>query len=496
MKGKIFKIKNMDDELVLPITTTEAVYSEDGKTLNDEINDINSSLDNMEDEVDDINSSLDNKASKLNNINFVNVVEYGLNNNGEDCTLILKELLNKYDKLYFPNGTYCISNVIEIKNKVVIGESNTIIKTIDQKDASEWTLLFSGKNIVENIKFLQDHNNSLLSLKNCTNNIFRNCSFTVNNKFTNGYVDLYTNNNNITFDNCYFKCESTTVGGIWVREVESSKKTEFIYFKNCVIEHSSQDECLAIFNWNGKVENVFISNCVFTELSTSIAPHFISLDTHNIFMNNCNITRNYSNGNSVIKSEVGKAIVSNTHIKANSFCDNGIINGYMILDNCIIENSVRCMLCIRSNPIIKNSKIIVDSLQQTRNIELINTTITQTNNDKPSEGMFMCPVKLRGVIFDGVYANFLVRSYSADDSGLIIIENCKTLRNCSINFIVKGEYNSTCKIAITNSTLTGQLENLENSSGYVINNIFNYSTINSYDGIKNLNNILSTKSEE
>ena len=40
MKGKIFKIKNTEDELVLPITTTEAVYSEDGKTLNDELDNI------------------------------------------------------------------------------------------------------------------------------------------------------------------------------------------------------------------------------------------------------------------------------------------------------------------------------------------------------------------------------------------------------------------------------------------------------------------------
>ena len=45
MKGKIFKIKNMEDELVLPVTTTEAVYMEDGTTiLNDEIENINSSL--------------------------------------------------------------------------------------------------------------------------------------------------------------------------------------------------------------------------------------------------------------------------------------------------------------------------------------------------------------------------------------------------------------------------------------------------------------------
>ena len=47
MKEKISKIKNTKGELALPVTTTEAVYSEDGKTLNDEIKNINSSLDNM-----------------------------------------------------------------------------------------------------------------------------------------------------------------------------------------------------------------------------------------------------------------------------------------------------------------------------------------------------------------------------------------------------------------------------------------------------------------
>lgn len=44
MKGKIFEIKSMDDELILPVTTAEAVYMEDGKTLNDEIKNIKSSL--------------------------------------------------------------------------------------------------------------------------------------------------------------------------------------------------------------------------------------------------------------------------------------------------------------------------------------------------------------------------------------------------------------------------------------------------------------------
>ena len=41
MKGKIFKIKNMEDELVLPVTTTEAIYMEDGTTkLSDEMKDV------------------------------------------------------------------------------------------------------------------------------------------------------------------------------------------------------------------------------------------------------------------------------------------------------------------------------------------------------------------------------------------------------------------------------------------------------------------------
>ena len=45
MEGKISKMKNMEDELLFPITTVEAVYMEDKETiLNDEIKNINSSL--------------------------------------------------------------------------------------------------------------------------------------------------------------------------------------------------------------------------------------------------------------------------------------------------------------------------------------------------------------------------------------------------------------------------------------------------------------------
>ena len=78
MKGKISKIKNTKGELALPITTVEAIYMEDGKTLNDEIENINSSLDNIEDEkatrqeVDVERKRIDNISSSLDTIHSHN----------------------------------------------------------------------------------------------------------------------------------------------------------------------------------------------------------------------------------------------------------------------------------------------------------------------------------------------------------------------------------------------------------------------------------------
>ena len=109
MKGKIFKIKNMEDELVLPVTTAEAVYMEDGETiLNDEIKNINSSLDTLGSEVDNINSSLDNKVNDVVALldNKANKDEIGkptqeqvnkwLDNNPQATTTVLNKSISEY----------------------------------------------------------------------------------------------------------------------------------------------------------------------------------------------------------------------------------------------------------------------------------------------------------------------------------------------------------------------------------------------------------------
>lgn len=83
MKGKISKIKNAEDELVLPVTTVEAIYMEDGKTkLSDEMKDVlkyeefdneditaeipsvKEEINGIKKDISEINSSLEDKASK------------------------------------------------------------------------------------------------------------------------------------------------------------------------------------------------------------------------------------------------------------------------------------------------------------------------------------------------------------------------------------------------------------------------------------------------
>ena len=70
MIGKISTLHNTKGEVAFPITTANAVYMDDGSTkLNDKIEDIETSLDNLESEVNElkegnINIDLTNYATK------------------------------------------------------------------------------------------------------------------------------------------------------------------------------------------------------------------------------------------------------------------------------------------------------------------------------------------------------------------------------------------------------------------------------------------------
>lgn len=114
MKGKISKIKNTKGELALPITTTEAVYSEDGKTLNDEIDDINSSLDNKMSYFDDIEHMI---LSDVKEGSFCITKGFHYANDGGGAKY---RISNKIDSLYEMSYDFGvdkpIGTVIELNN--------------------------------------------------------------------------------------------------------------------------------------------------------------------------------------------------------------------------------------------------------------------------------------------------------------------------------------------------------------------------------------------
>lgn len=150
MKGKIFKIKNMEDELVLPITTTEAVYSEDGKTLNDEINDINSSLETLEDEkatkqevdverkrIDNINSSLDNIESKKLDKNGI----ISMTNMGQD----VKEAMTGGSVAVVGKNAVLTENIVD--NQITVDKLNdTLLSKIADYITYNLTFKIGGIN--------------------------------------------------------------------------------------------------------------------------------------------------------------------------------------------------------------------------------------------------------------------------------------------------------------------------------------------------------------
>ena len=119
MKGKISKIKNTKGELALPVTTAEAVYLEDGKTLNDEINDINSSLDNITQDTSVVITVGNNGDYKTINeaIAYLSRKKLKYNNSGFKAEILLKSGFTISEQIFVKNidlGFITISSEDEV----------------------------------------------------------------------------------------------------------------------------------------------------------------------------------------------------------------------------------------------------------------------------------------------------------------------------------------------------------------------------------------------
>ena len=135
MKGKISKIKNTKGELALPVTTVEAIYMEDGKTLNDELDNIENEkatrqeVDVERKRIDNINSSLDNKASKSEIFSMANM--------GQD----IKEAMTGGSVAIVGENTVLPINVV--KKSLTADETDFL--TVESKNLYNYKRVLSNK---------------------------------------------------------------------------------------------------------------------------------------------------------------------------------------------------------------------------------------------------------------------------------------------------------------------------------------------------------------
>lgn len=400
---------------------------------------------------------------------FVNIKQMGAKGDGntDDKEIITKVLANNNIKeVYFPEGIYIVKDLININRPIKIrGENaeNTIIKAKDflsyVPGSSIWIILLTNSGaIFENIQLQQnitdtENKGMLLGFKNARDVVFKNC-FIYQNEQDFGYVDLNTNNQNITFENCKFKNTIKTksikgTGCVMVREGEENKTTNNIYFNNCKFNHESADESIGVWDWFGTVKNVYFNNCTFDDANgTSFSQHFMTLNLKDksVFLNNCVINRSGENAFSIIKGGYGSTI-NNCIFNLSVFkLENGFMVGSHNLNNCTIKNTASNLLRFNQTtdtdtPEAKGSFIVnncsISGFLGFNNGKIINSYIsveTAGTNNAVVDGN----IELRDCEFNYVTSNSLIND--SDENKTIKIINC-TIKGIlkSSNFITLGE---------------------------------------------------------
>lgn len=273
---------------------------------------------------------------------------------------------------------------------------------------------------------------------------------------------------------------------MWVRESTENYTTKNIKFLNCSFNQiQSKDEIIAIWDWNGNVENVLLDNCILDSVNLATCPHFVRLDgSKNIIIMNTifNITSINAATSSVIKTEKDKIpYIYNSKIITSNRCANGVFLGNFKVYNteCIctsdLQEEEKKSFYIHSGDIIKffncyfegnginiDNVIIYDSIIDCRNGPLrLDTLQVEVYNTKIQN------IKL---LDDGI-----INQIVSDNLNSFIIDNC--------SFYLSNDNTVTPRyflfhtgehidyLMIKDSYLLGGLYQLTVNKGIICNNI-------------------------
>lgn len=367
-----------------------------------------------------------------------------------------------------------------------------IIMKINSSDTIGSAFLIKGNDI--DIDGISIENQSeaknryfLISFKKCKNVNFNKCYISdevqrdtnLSNMVT-GFIDISEQNNNLKLINSVLINKNSISGGIFIRESTKGAITKNITIKDCIIHHSCCDESLAIWGFNGKVENILIENnlfieekrkqnggiAIFTLHQSGSSDNIIFANNEIIIEDECEFIyiflQRFSENAGITK------ILNNTiNIKLNSKMKSsyGLFNAFdsfndVIKDNIILlqngTNQTDKCLIFRNCKNVINNKIIGKELNNTNVIISQDSYLSNNNID------MSCPIAFYGTKIP-LLENNIITAPSAINNYLFSSVYDGT---DNFNFIIRGNYidlNTEAKLNI----------NCNNKSNlFIINNYF------------------------
>lgn len=336
--GKIVSLKDLENRAVFPQTSSEAVYMDDGKTLEELTNE--GVFFGEDSDVVQLNKPeiIDKVNSKLEKIT-INIKEFGAKGDGiTDDTQAIQNAINKVKEngtLFIPDGVYMI--------KGAKTDNNTYSDDIAKNDVlglklhSCMNVVFESKNAI--LKMLPNNAStcSIINIQNCENI-----------KIIGGVID--GNKDNQTLHE--YSTPSGQIGGYWNDQWRSGC---FIYGtnKNIVFEgidfiNHVGDGIMGHTFDNDKLPcNITVNNCLFDKCGRT-GVHVGG--GKNYIVKNSKFTN-------ILKTNTNVSQISNIGVDIEA---NWIYLEQVLVDNCVfdnVENGILANYC-KKNIIVSNCNFI------------------------------------------------------------------------------------------------------------------------------------------
>lgn len=286
----------------------------------------------------------------LGTLGFVMPEMYGAAGNGltDDTEAITDAIASGYPVLL--TQKYLITERVTIT--VPLFGYGEIIENFAAAD--DFAIVFQDHDsFIEGITFTADGaslGTSILVLKECDNVKIRHCTFNADTGAASARncLDLNTQNSNITIEDCIFNqvCDMLE-GGIWIREATNGETSKNIRVLNSIFNKVGGDEVLAVWGWNGTVNNVVIDNCQFIQKEGTNNPGYLLTmgqtgTTTNIRLTNCLIEAEKITNWLIKRDTNGDVVVNGCKIKVFTAGTSAFFSffsgatGKMLVENCEI----------------------------------------------------------------------------------------------------------------------------------------------------------------